>query len=270
MPNLSLGLGLDKNKSLVTAAPSNVLWTPAEITTGAWYDASDASTITLQTGVSQWRDKSGNNRHLNQPTGGNQPSYNIAAQNGLNAVETVESVSWMQSDPLGFSVIQPVYIFCLYNTLVLDGVSRRLFNVSTVNNTADQLGLMYCSNNNTVGQQVNANFQPLNNQTVEVNEPLLYYSYHDNSTDTLGTMKNGDNLLTSSFVNTNKIPQRIFFNWQGSVPRGNTGAYYEMIMIFSILSLSDRQKMEGYLMHKWGLTGNLPLSHPYKNDPPYV
>jgi hypothetical protein len=37
------------------------------------------------------------------------------------------------------------------------------------------------------------------------------------------------------------------------------------ILIFSTkLSDTDRQKIEGYLGHKWGLTSNLPSSHPYK------
>jgi hypothetical protein len=32
--------------------------------------------------------------------------------------------------------------------------------------------------------------------------------------------------------------------------------------------ISDVEKAEGYLAHKWGLTGNLPVSHPYKNTAP--
>jgi hypothetical protein len=27
-------------------------------------------------------------------------------------------------------------------------------------------------------------------------------------------------------------------------------------------------KAEGYLAHKWGLQGNLPVSHPYKSSAP--
>jgi hypothetical protein len=40
----------------------------------AWYDASDASTITTDTGVSEWRDKSGLGRKLEQSSGSNQPA----------------------------------------------------------------------------------------------------------------------------------------------------------------------------------------------------
>ena len=36
------------------------------------------------------------------------------------------------------------------------------------------------------------------------------------------------------------------------------------------LSTGNRQKLEGYLAHKSGLTANLPADHPYKTTPPTV
>ena len=32
--------------------------------------------------------------------------------------------------------------------------------------------------------------------------------------------------------------------------------------------VSTFEKAEGYLAHKWGLTSNLPVSHPYKSSAP--
>ena len=32
--------------------------------------------------------------------------------------------------------------------------------------------------------------------------------------------------------------------------------------------MSEIEKAEGYLAHKWGLTGQLEEVHPYKNTPP--
>lgn len=53
----------------------------------AWYDASDVTTISsVGSNVVQWRDKSGNSRHLNQATAASQPS-NGALVNGMNAIQ---------------------------------------------------------------------------------------------------------------------------------------------------------------------------------------
>ena len=52
-----------------------------------WFDASDASSVTLNGGdVSQINDLSGNGRHAVQGTAGRQPAYTEAAINGLAAI----------------------------------------------------------------------------------------------------------------------------------------------------------------------------------------
>lgn len=65
-----------------------------------WLDASDASTIGLATGVSEWRDKSGNNRHVFQATTSRQPAYirnngllrfNSASLQRLESIATIET-----------------------------------------------------------------------------------------------------------------------------------------------------------------------------------
>jgi len=60
---------------------------PAEIPgLHSWWDASDAASVTLDSGrVSQLSDKSGNSRHLTNTTSGStQPSYVTGGRNGLN------------------------------------------------------------------------------------------------------------------------------------------------------------------------------------------
>jgi hypothetical protein len=51
-----------------------------------WLDASQSSTITIGTGVSEWRSASASSIKATQATGNNQPAYQTAAQNGKNAV----------------------------------------------------------------------------------------------------------------------------------------------------------------------------------------
>jgi trimeric autotransporter adhesin len=51
---------------------------------------------------------------------------------------------------------------------------------------------------------------------------------------------------------------------------GMNGKMSEVVMVSSTLPTDDRQKLEGYLAWKWGLTANLPVDHPYKTTPPTV
>jgi hypothetical protein len=46
-----------------------------------------------------------------------------------------------------------------------------------------------------------------------------------------------------------------------------TGNIGELIWVNGI-DATTRQKTEGYLAHKWGLTANLPADHPWKNQAP--
>lgn len=45
------------------------------------------------------------------------------------------------------------------------------------------------------------------------------------------------------------------------------GMIYEHAFVHAI-DTSTREKFEGYLAHKWGLTANLPNTHPYKSSAP--
>ena len=56
----------------------------------------------------------------------------------------------------------------------------------------------------------------------------------------------------------------------GDAPSGYRGQCWngymaEIIMFPTVLGNTQRQQVEGYLAWKWGLQGNLPAGHPYKN-----
>lgn len=62
-------------------------FSPLSLSPNVWLDASDSTTITSSGSpakVSEWRDKSGNARHVAQATSTNQPTTGSETQNGLN------------------------------------------------------------------------------------------------------------------------------------------------------------------------------------------
>ena len=50
--------------------------------------------------------------------------------------------------------------------------------------------------------------------------------------------------------------------------RGWKGVFGEVIAFNAKLTDANRQKIEGYLAHKWGLSANLATSHSYSAGPP--
>jgi hypothetical protein len=61
-----------------------------------WLDAADLSTISVTTGASTWQDKSGNQRHFTQGTGGTQPTLTPNGLNGLNVL-SFNGSQWLTS-----------------------------------------------------------------------------------------------------------------------------------------------------------------------------
>jgi hypothetical protein len=47
-----------------------------------------------------------------------------------------------------------------------------------------------------------------------------------------------------------------------------TAQIAEILVLNATITTNTRQKLEGYLAHKWGLTANLPSDHPYKTVGP--
>ena len=74
---------------LASARVASGAWTPASLgTLAAWFDASDAATITSSAGlVSQWSDKSGLARHVTQATDIRKPKTGTRTVNGLNVLD---------------------------------------------------------------------------------------------------------------------------------------------------------------------------------------
>jgi hypothetical protein len=62
-------------------------------------------------------------------------------------------------------------------------------------------------------------------------------------------------------------------SWNGAAlgryfDRFYQGIIYEVLVYNQALSDDVRQKVEGYLSHKWAITENLPANHPFKASPP--
>ena len=253
-----------------------MLWTPADTTTDLWLDASHASTITISTGVSQWRDKSGNSRHASQSTGGSQPSVAAAAQNGLSGVRFNGSQFLSCGDTLDIRTgNQTIFIVAKFATsgdqcLIAKSLSGPGIDRWSIYRYSNQLYGMYYYDYTTGGIDptigafgyTSANMISTRlergsaaNYKIRLNGTLLNTTTFINESNDLN---NAYRLLIGAYNNSNETGQVFYLN----------GDIYEIIILQSAVSDTLRYYIEGYLAWKWGLQASLPAGHPYYSAAP--
>ena len=248
-------------------------WTPANITTALWLDANDGSTITESGGVvSQWNDKSGNARHLSQATAGQRPTYDATGFNSLPTIKGLASSTRFLStntNSSGFSGGSSLWVVAAATMESGTDSNGRLFSFGQVgfldfNNEARAAVILRNDANNAIrGFRVNTK------STANVSL---------NTTSIFGSVFNGTNHIiyvdgtaaasvssTGNFTSTPLLT--LFDDVSGS---SWTGKCSEFILGDTTLSDANRERIEGYLAHKWALTGGLPGGHPYKNAAPTI
>lgn len=252
-----------------TITPRFTQWTPALISTALWLDAADASTVTTVSGaVSQWNDKSGNGRHATQATAGKQP---LLAVSGLNSKNVIDCDG--ADDELS-----------LANVLSLTSVNQSLFLVAKRDNAAGRTEMAFSIGNTSTGDGI-ADIPRWTNDIMYsqvgyvANRPTPTSVITDQpyiAAITGGTIQlsytNGTLIGTGSSQSTSPFYVTSGFVGSGSAVSPSVrffdGKIAEIVLLPSVADTTTRQKLEGYLAHKWGLTANLPSNHPYKVNPP--
>ena len=249
---------------LITGS-QKVNWDPSRITTALWLDAADASTVTTVSGaVSQWNDKSGNGRNVTQATSANRPTVANAVLNGKNVIRfdgiddklaTALALYTTASfgiyavaanrNPSGESALAGQYVADNPGrTLVYqNGASVRAAAIFTASNGANFLATPNTSFH-LFGYHVNGVNAEVFYEAVSRNTASNFANQMANTPFALGDMSNGGVTIVAALDAA------------------------EVVCLSAPASTDTRQKIEGYLAHKWGLTANLPADHPYKVNPP--
>jgi len=258
----------------VAAGAKRRLWTPSEMTTALWLDAADASTITKDGNnlVSKWNDKSGNNIQSTQSLDYCKPVYTSSIINGLPV--------------LSFDGSNDFLYFLTPNNLTAN--SEKSFFI--VHKAKNQVGYDFCIS-------TRVNFGGFNNDNVGYILILDSRSRYDHTAA-------GDSIKNNIFTRGNPYITCITVKASGSDPThyvngslltldtntlrapyndspgytviGRQSSGYasgycaEIVALASVATVNSRQKFEGYLAHKWGLSANLPANHPYKFGQPRV
>ncbi len=258
--------GLDQSYALNS-------WTPANLTTTGWYDASDASSVTASSDtVSQWRDKSGNGLHLNQVSSIQRPLTSSANINGKNAIKFDGSDDTMTtaSNPFGAS-ISDAFVIAVHK---VDTDNRgALFTLTGSSVQANHWQARAPWGNGDayfdVGGASGAN-RLQTSYGVSAGSNVLVSFYGSTTHNVQQVFKNGALLMDDATGHSVNTAGNIFVGSAGAGGSYQNTSMGEFIIIKGTVSPADRQKLEGYLAHKWGLAASLPIGHPYKVAAPDV
>ena len=272
-------------------------WTPADIDTALWLDAADASTITESGGaITAWADKSGNGH--NAAADGN-PTYSATGMSTSKpAVQLDGTGDALVSSITGIGSFDALDVYMVTQTLtaassnVNSGLFWALGNVANASGSyPGNRSLNSTSSTGSFnGEFINFGFENssfsagrLGSSTYRraANTAQILNTKHSTSGTSL--FANGEqvnlNITSQITTSTNTAPSNIGYavdsdlhfgaiRVSGSLIYSPAIKFAEIVVSSTLLSTANRQKLEGYLAHKWGLTADLPGDHPYKTTVP--
>jgi len=238
------------------------VWTPMDVDTSVWYDSSDLDSITLvDNRVSQWNDKSGNGNHATQGTAAARPFISEDAETGLN------QLLWNGLDinlDSGFSMdwtYDPWTVFIVATAAgSLGGLGGLIGNRFGSFSAWWTLGF-----NSTIMAMEGG--PPFGNDPRGAGKQI--YSFNRPSTLMEGFL-NGTSTGTATVGLCGGVGSILKLGRWFTTGQQWVGKVQEVIILERVPSVDERKKVEGYLAHKYDLTGSLPGGHPYKSKPPTV
>lgn len=266
---------------------AGVAWTPQHLVNlpSFWVDSENVIKDSSNR-VSQLTDISGNNMNFTQSSNTQKPTL----VDGVIRFDGVDD--FLPSNSSALSVMRAVgsaFVFAVFSKRVLDtsDVDRSIFTVST-NANLSRLAIFA-----GLGGENRRNKICFIVRQADTGSSVIIDSGFDMQADT-DYIVFGEvdyiNRRASLFVNGVEIETKTGV-FSGSAQSANTNssnirigannvitpaAFAQsdiscIILRNSKLALTDdRQKLEGWAAHKYGLTDNLPLDHPYKTLTPYL
>jgi hypothetical protein len=273
-----------------TAVGGVKLWRPDElgVNLALWLDAEDASTITLNgNNVSQWDDKSSSGFNAGQATAANQPAYLATGFNGKPTLQTNgadflefgvtslgRNVSGLTCALVGSHPAGQTFVSNTNEIFISSGASTGSTRFATTpnpsNSTADRYAI--------AGRRLDSNgFETVSSSTDSLanrGNPWIRVAQRAYSDGVANHWTDGTQDITNATMgtqgagNTSDTDSLRAELLKGVATQPTGSQLSEIVLTHSTMTTADRQKLEGYLAHKWGLTANLPAGHPYKSTPP--
>jgi hypothetical protein len=238
-----------------------------------WLDASDTTSLALNgSSVSRWTDRGGRTIHAEQATATAQPTRVDGAMNGLPVLR-FDGGDWFQI--AHDASLEPGNNLTFVAVVRMDVTSGRY----SIYHAADdnQAGHFWIEGGTggvyPVGYSVAVPnfFQSSASVTASPAADLVVYRRNGvgatHSWRVAGQTRTALAPTTDQPYVASSRPKMVGARYTTGA-QGFVGDMAELLLIPATLSDADAALLEGYLAHKWGLTGSLPADHPYKTAAP--
>jgi len=274
--------------SLAGAVGGGDPWTPANITTALWLDADDSSTLTLSGAtVTGWADKSGNGYSVS--IFGN-PTYSATGMStGTPAVQLDGNGDYMYGFIANIGSKTAIDIYFVFqataaaaantNSVILWSYGYLDANQITglISSTGAFSGEYISTLVGASGRLGSTTYRRAANTAQILSHAVSGAGtamHKDGVPVTLDLAASGVTTLTDTSpaaTGSTSVAIRLAAYLQSSGEVFSPAVKFAEVLVFdAIQSTADRQRIEGYLAHKWGLAANLEAGHPYKNSAPTV
>lgn len=228
----------------------------------AWYDASVASSVTLNgSTVSQWNDLSGNGFHLTQTTAANQPTWVSSAINSRPALQwpSATQANNIRLINTSFTMTRPYTIFAAIKTTLKTG--QGAYQAAVFD--AYQGNIAHIGFNSPISGNIPAlvHFGTQLNSAATFSHPeTLVLTGTAQSGGNQGTIRRNGGSSTSGTIGTNTFDGLSVGQLRGNPSPINTnfafsGQIAELIFYGTTAVTSDGEAMiRRYLAAKWGVT----------------
>jgi hypothetical protein len=231
----------------------------------AWYDASDADSITLDGNirVSQWNDLSGNLRHVSQGTTTSRPFF--ASQTiYFQTNNYLFSTSPFMFDSVGVGLFVVGKFYAVGTVLFSEASSTNNNPIYEFERTSTNMSVTI--RNDALSIRLNA--PNLGTGAFDGQQRMI--AWIDSNGTNITAWKDATSFGSTNYTRTGSTTLNRFTI--GGLLRAtflNAGSFEaNEIVITGTPDTDTRYKIEGYLAHKWNLTANLPINHPYKVTAP--
>ena len=268
-----------------TPTPTPQVWLPNNsITPVAWIDPSDTSSWSRFGSIlASVTDKAG----TYTMTVGGSPTTS-STQNGLNVFDFSGSGDFLQSTTYEAQVSSGNHFALgVFRYESTNNDKNSLWSYETNSSPKRDYAISSGASNSTWPGELDmdglstgrisstiGNLQTWNLKSLTQNQYHIVSCWFNKTGNQIGVRVDGQNAFTpvNDYDNSIQTNQelRLMRNRASVELDGKMGEFiaYASMPGTSGTDMSHLEKAEGYLAHKWGLTGSLPSSHPYKNVAP--